>query len=64
MKSREIKAERTGQTSAQIRERVVAARRRQQVRIAGKRNMPCNARRFDQGEGIGWSEDEAEITKN
>src|SRR6266699_105619 len=40
---REITAERTGETSAQIRERVVAARR-QQERFAGKRNVTCNAR--------------------
>ena len=31
-------------TSAQIRERVVAARRRQQERFAGKRNVTRNAR--------------------
>jgi RNA polymerase sigma factor (sigma-70 family) len=43
-KFREITAERTGETSAQIRERVVAARRRQQERFAGKRNVTCNAR--------------------
>src|SRR5437870_12462121 len=44
VKFREITAERTGETSAQIRERVVAARRRQQERFAGKRNVTCNAR--------------------
>jgi magnesium chelatase family protein len=44
VKFREITAERTGETSAQIRERVVAARRRQQDRFAGKRNVTCNAR--------------------
>jgi magnesium chelatase family protein len=31
-------------TSAQIRERVVTARRRQQERFAGKRSVTCNAR--------------------
>src|SRR3989442_15976408 len=44
VKFREITAERAGETSAQIRERVVAARRRQQERFAGKRNVTCNAR--------------------
>jgi len=44
VKFREITAERTGETAAQIRERVVAARRRQQERFAGKRNVACNAR--------------------
>src|SRR5438477_4883622 len=44
VKFREITAERTGETSTQIRERVVAARRRQQERFAGKRNVTCNAR--------------------
>src|SRR5207244_6092278 len=44
VKFREITAERTGETSAQIRERVVAARRRQQERFAGKSAMTCNAR--------------------
>ena len=41
VKFREITAERTGETSAQIRERVVTARRRQQERSAGKRNVTC-----------------------
>jgi magnesium chelatase family protein len=41
---REITSERTGETSAQIRARVVAARRRQQARFAGKPRIPCNAR--------------------
>src|SRR5437867_374686 len=44
VKFREITAERTGEASAQIRERVVAVRRRQQERFAGKRNITCNAR--------------------
>jgi magnesium chelatase family protein len=44
VKFREITAERTGESSAQIRERVVAARRHQQERFAGKRNVTCNAR--------------------
>jgi magnesium chelatase family protein len=44
VKFREITAERTGETSTQIRERVVASRRRQQERFAGKRNVTCNAR--------------------
>src|SRR5207237_4098082 len=42
--SRQTPAGRTGGTSAQIRERVVAARRRQQERFVGKRNVTCNAR--------------------
>jgi magnesium chelatase family protein len=46
VKFREITSERTGETSAQIRERVIAARRRQQERFAGKgkARITCNAR--------------------
>src|SRR5437870_2512321 len=44
VKFREITAERTGETSSQIRERVVAARRRQQQRFKGKSRVTCNAR--------------------
>ena len=44
VKFREITAERTGETSVQIRERVVAARRRQQERFAGKCSVTCNTR--------------------
>lgn len=44
VKFREIAAERTGETSAQIRERVVHARRRQQERFAGRKSTTCNAR--------------------
>jgi magnesium chelatase family protein len=44
VKFREISGERTGETSAQIRERVIAARRRQHVRFAGKPGTTCNAR--------------------
>jgi len=44
VKFREITAERTGEASAQIRERVVAARRRQQERFKDKPRVTCNAR--------------------
>jgi magnesium chelatase family protein len=44
VKFREMTAERTGETSAQIRERVVAARRVQQTRFAGRPRITCNAR--------------------
>jgi len=44
VKFREISSERTGETSAQIRERVVAARRIQQQRFASKPRITCNAR--------------------
>jgi magnesium chelatase family protein len=44
VKFREISSERAGETSAQIRERVVAARRRQQKRFAHKPKITCNAR--------------------
>ena len=44
VKFREIASERTGETSAQIRERVVAARHRQQERFKGKARVTCNAR--------------------
>ena len=44
VKFREITAERTGESSAQIRERVVTARQRQQQRFAGRPRITCNAR--------------------
>ena len=44
VKFREMAAERTGESSAQIRERVIAARTRQQKRHAGKARVTCNAR--------------------
>ncbi len=44
VKFREITSERTGETSAQIRERVIAARRLQQQRFAAKSRITCNAR--------------------
>ena len=44
VKFREISGERTGETSAQIRERAVAARQRQQKRYAHKPKITCNAR--------------------
>jgi magnesium chelatase family protein len=44
VKFREIADDHTGETSAQIRERVIAARQRQQRRFAGKPKITCNAR--------------------
>jgi magnesium chelatase family protein len=44
VKFREITKERTGEMSAQIRERVVAARQRQHERFKDKPKIPCNAR--------------------
>ena len=44
VKFREISGDRNGETSAQIRERVVAARQRQQKRFAHKPKITCNAR--------------------
>ncbi len=44
VKFREITSERTGEPSARTRERVVAARQRQQRRFAGKPRITCNAR--------------------
>jgi magnesium chelatase family protein len=41
---REITAERTGESSAQIRERVLVARRRQHERLADRPRISCNAR--------------------
>jgi len=41
---REIAGDRAGETSAQVRERVVAARRRQQLRFRDKPKITCNAR--------------------
>jgi magnesium chelatase family protein len=43
VKFREIAGDRTGETSVQIRERVVAARKRQHERFAHKRKITCNA---------------------
>ncbi|HEY9173582.1 MAG TPA: YifB family Mg chelatase-like AAA ATPase [Verrucomicrobiae bacterium] len=44
VKFREITTDQVGETSAQVRERVVAARRRQQERFKGKPKVTCNAR--------------------
>jgi magnesium chelatase family protein len=44
VKFREISAAQTGESSVQIRERVVAARQRQQKRFADKPKITCNAR--------------------
>jgi magnesium chelatase family protein len=44
VKFREIAGDRTGETSAQIRDRVVAARRRQHERFKSKPKITCNAR--------------------
>jgi magnesium chelatase family protein len=44
VKFREITSERTGEASAQIRERVIAARQRQQERFKHKPRITCNAR--------------------
>ena len=44
VKFQEISAERTGEDSATIRERVVKARIIQQARFANKRTITCNAR--------------------
>ena len=41
---RDITSEQTGETSAQVRQRVVAARRRQQERFKEKPKITCNAR--------------------
>jgi magnesium chelatase family protein len=44
VKFREIAGDRTGETSAEIRGRVVAARQRQQARFKDKPKITCNAR--------------------
>lgn len=44
VKFREITSERTGEDSAQIRQRVIEARERQQKRFADKPKITCNAR--------------------
>ena len=44
VKFREITAERTGESSAQIRERVMVARKRQQDRFKDRPKITCNAR--------------------
>ena len=44
VKFRDITSERTGELSAQIRQRVVGARQRQQARFSEKQKITCNAR--------------------
>ena len=44
VKFREMSTVQPGETSAQIRERVIAARKLQTTRFAGKKNVTCNAR--------------------
>jgi magnesium chelatase family protein len=44
VKFREIAGDRTGETSAEIRARVVVARQRQHARFADKPKITCNAR--------------------
>ena len=44
MNFRDITSERTGESSECIRERVIAARVRQQKRFAGRKQLTCNAR--------------------
>jgi magnesium chelatase family protein len=44
VKFREISSEKTGETSAEIRTRVICARQRQQKRFVGKKSITCNAR--------------------
>ena len=44
VKFRDMTAEGMGEPSACVRERVVAARKRQQERFAGRSRVPCNAR--------------------
>src|SRR5438034_6253817 len=44
LKFREMTSERPGESSAQIRQRVIAARHRQQQRFASKPRLTCNAR--------------------
>jgi len=44
VKFRDITSERTGETSAQVRQRVVTARARQQERFKAKPKITCNAR--------------------
>jgi magnesium chelatase family protein len=44
VKFRDITSDGTGETSAQIRERVIAARERQQERFKERRKITCNAR--------------------
>jgi magnesium chelatase family protein len=44
VKFREMSSVQPGETSAQIRTRVIAARKLQTVRLTGKKNVTCNAR--------------------
>ena len=44
VKFREISGEKSGESSARVRERVIAARKRQHERFAGKPKISCNAR--------------------
>ena len=44
VKFRDMSAERTGESSAQIRERVIVARERQHERFKNRKHVNCNAR--------------------
>ena len=50
VKFREMTGDKVGETSAQIRERVIAARQLQQKRFAHKPKITCNARMATKGD--------------
>jgi magnesium chelatase family protein len=65
VKFREMSGERAGETSAQIRERVIAARQRQQQRFAARPKITCNARMGSKelSKYCGLSEETRELLK-
>src|ERR1041384_8030085 len=61
VKFREMTMEKTGETSADTRRGGGVARRRQQERFAGKRNVTCNARMGSKELKAFWAVDEATL---
>ena len=65
VKFREMSGERSGETSAQIRERVITARQRQHQRFAARPKITCNARMGPKelSQYCGLSEETRELLK-
>jgi magnesium chelatase family protein len=65
VKFREMSGERSGETSAQIRERVIAARKLQHARFAARPKITCNARMGSKelSQYCGLSEETRELLK-
>jgi magnesium chelatase family protein len=65
VKFREMSGERSGETSAQIRERVIAARKLQHIRFVARPKITCNARMGSKelSQHCGLSEETRELLK-